>query len=85
VLCAPFRHPSVVAKMASTIDLLSGGRVDLGLGAGWLKDEFERFGYEFGSVRDRFGVLEEDLETSARSSRRVRRAFEAADSSSATR
>jgi probable F420-dependent oxidoreductase len=62
VLCAPFRHPSVVAKMASTIDLLSGGRVDLGLGAGWLKEEFERFGYEFGSVRERFGVLEEDLE-----------------------
>lgn len=62
VVCAPFRHPSVLAKMASTIDLLSGGRVDLGIGAGWLEEEFERFGYEFGTVGERFGVLEEDLE-----------------------
>ncbi len=62
VLCAPFRHPSIVAKMASTIDLLSGGRVDLGIGAGWLQEEFERFGYEFGTVGDRFGILQEDLE-----------------------
>lgn len=62
VLCAPFRHPSIVAKVASTIDLLSGGRVDLGIGAGWLKEEFERFGYEFGTVGERFDVLEEDLE-----------------------
>lgn len=62
VLCAPFRHPSVLAKMASTIDLLSGGRLDLGIGAGWLEEEFERFGYGFGTVGERFGVLEEDIE-----------------------
>lgn len=62
VLCAPFRHPCVVAKMASTIDLLSGGRVDLGIGAGWLEEEFERFGYEFATVGERFDILAEDLE-----------------------
>ena len=62
VLCAPFRHPAVLAKMAATIDLLSGGRLDLGLGAGWLEDEFAAFGYPFGSVGERFAALEETLE-----------------------
>lgn len=62
VLCAPFRHPAVLAKTAATIDLLSGGRLDLGLGAGWLEDEFAAFGYPFGSVGERFGALEETLE-----------------------
>jgi len=62
VLCAPFRHPAMLAKMAATIDLLSNGRLDLGLGAGWLEDEFTAFGYEFGSVGERFAVLEETLE-----------------------
>jgi len=41
VLCAPFRHPALTLKMAVTIDRLSGGRLDLGLGAGWLKAEFD--------------------------------------------
>ena len=62
VLCAPFRHPAIVAKMAATIDLLSGGRLDLGLGAGWLEDEFTAFGYPFGTVGERFAALEETLE-----------------------
>jgi probable F420-dependent oxidoreductase len=62
VLCAPFRHPAVLAKMAATIDLLSDGRLDLGLGAGWLEDEFAAFGYPFGSVGERFAALEETLE-----------------------
>ncbi len=61
VLGAPFRHPSLLAKMAATIDVVSGGRLDLGLGAGWFADEFEAFGYPFGSVGDRFGSLEETL------------------------
>lgn len=62
VLCAPFRHPAVVAKMANTLDRISAGRLDLGVGAGWLEDEFAAFGYEFGTVGERFGSLRETLE-----------------------
>jgi probable F420-dependent oxidoreductase len=62
VLCAPLRHPAVLAKMAVTIDRISGGRLDLGLGAGWLGEEFAAFGYAFGSVGERFALLEETLE-----------------------
>jgi alkanesulfonate monooxygenase SsuD/methylene tetrahydromethanopterin reductase-like flavin-dependent oxidoreductase (luciferase family) len=40
VLCAAFRHPALLAKEVAAIDLLSGGRLDLGLGAGWLAEEF---------------------------------------------
>jgi F420-dependent oxidoreductase-like protein len=61
VLCAGFRHPALLAKSAVTVDLLSGGRLDLGLGAGWLEDEYRAFGYEFGDVGDRFEILEETL------------------------
>jgi probable F420-dependent oxidoreductase len=62
VLCAPFRHPALLARAATSIDLLSGGRLDLGLGAGWLAEEFEAFGYEFGTVGERFTVLEDTLD-----------------------
>ena len=41
VLCSPFRHPALVAKMATTIDGISGGRLDLGVGAGWMQEEFD--------------------------------------------
>lgn len=61
VLCAPFRHPAILAKTASAIDLLSGGRLDLGLGAGWYREEFEAFGVPFGTVGERFVILEESL------------------------
>jgi probable F420-dependent oxidoreductase len=61
VFCAPFRHPAIVAKAAATIDQLSGGRVEIGLGAGWLEQEFEAFGYRFGSVGDRFDALDDAL------------------------
>ena len=61
VLCAPFRHPSLLAKMATTLDGISGGRFDLGVGAGWLADEFDAFGFRFGSVGERFASLEETL------------------------
>lgn len=61
VLGAPFRHPSIVAKMAATIDGISGGRLDLGVGAGWLEEEFTAFGYRYGSVGERFDALEETL------------------------
>jgi F420-dependent oxidoreductase-like protein len=63
VLSAPFRHPAVLAKAVTTLDLLSGGRFELGIGAGWYEDEFRAFGYGFGTAGERFALLEEALET----------------------
>ena len=62
VLCAPFRHPSNLAKMAATIDQLSGGAARSRIGAGWLEQEFSAFGYPFGTVGERFEALEETLQ-----------------------
>ena len=62
VLCAAFRHPALLARAAASIDLLSGGRLDLGLGAGWMREEFDAFGYPFGEIGERFAALEETLE-----------------------
>ncbi|HJS25509.1 MAG TPA: LLM class flavin-dependent oxidoreductase [Actinomycetota bacterium] len=61
VLSAGFRHPAVLAKSATAIDRLSGGRLELGMGAGWFEQEYEAFGYEFGTVGERFELLEETL------------------------
>jgi alkanesulfonate monooxygenase SsuD/methylene tetrahydromethanopterin reductase-like flavin-dependent oxidoreductase (luciferase family) len=61
VLSAAFRHPAIVGKSATALDRLSGGRLDLGLGAGWLAEEFAAFGYGFGTVGERFALLEETL------------------------
>jgi probable F420-dependent oxidoreductase len=61
VLSAGFRHPAVVAKTVTAIDRLSNGRVELGLGAGWFSDEYEAFAYGFGSVGERFALLEETM------------------------
>jgi probable F420-dependent oxidoreductase len=47
VLCVPFRNPALTAKMATTLDEVSGGRLTLGLGCGWHQPEFDAFGYEF--------------------------------------
>jgi probable F420-dependent oxidoreductase len=47
VLCAAFRHPALLAKAATSISLVSGGRLDLGLGAGWLAEEFEALNVPF--------------------------------------
>lgn len=62
VLGAGFRHPAMVAKSAVTIDHLSGGRLELGLGAGWYEDEYRAFGYDFGTPGRRFSILEESVE-----------------------
>src|SRR5713226_9245981 len=59
VLCTPFRNPAVLAKMATTLDEVSGGRLTLGLGAGWHQPEFDAFGVPFDHRASRF---EEALE-----------------------
>src|SRR5882672_4920693 len=45
VLCGPFRHPALLAKMASTLDVISNGRLDLGIGWGSVPDELRRYGF----------------------------------------
>lgn len=59
ILLAPLRQPVVLAKAAATVDVLSGGRLDLGLGAGWFEPEFEAAGAK---VDERFARLEEAIE-----------------------
>lgn len=57
-----FRLPSVLAKAATTVDRISGGRVDLGIGAGWWEEEHRTHGFPFPSTNERFEMLEEQLE-----------------------
>jgi F420-dependent oxidoreductase-like protein len=59
---ATFRHPAVLAKSAVTVDHISGGRVELGMGAGWMEAEHERFGFPFPPTRVRMAMLSEQLE-----------------------
>src|SRR5207247_2757451 len=59
---ATFRHPSVLARSAATADEISGGRVTLGMGAGWQDREHEAYGFEFGTARERVARLAEQLE-----------------------
>ena len=54
-----YRHPAVVAKMAAQIDVVSGGRFILGLGAGWQEREHTAYGIPLGSIRERLDKLEE--------------------------
>jgi F420-dependent oxidoreductase-like protein len=61
VFCALFRNPGLLAKAAVTIDHLSGGRCELGIGAGWFEEEFRDFGYGFPSLGERLDQLEEAL------------------------
>ena len=62
VFCALFRNPGLLAKAAVTIDHISGGRAELGIGAGWFEEEFQDFGYEFPPLGKRIDQLEEALE-----------------------
>lgn len=57
-----YRQPGVLASMASTLDITSGGRLELGIGAGWNEEECDAFGIELGSLRERFDRFEEGLE-----------------------
>ena len=54
VACTSFRNPALLAKMADTLDEVSGGRLILGLGAGWHQPEFDAFGYPWDHLVGRF-------------------------------
>jgi len=58
----PYRHPAVLAKMAATFDVFSGGRLDLGLGAGWNQEEASAYGIPLLPLRERFDQFEEACE-----------------------
>ena len=61
-----FRYPSVLAHMAATLDWSSGGRLEVGLGAGWSQEECDSFGIPLGTVGERMGRFEESVEAIVR-------------------
>lgn len=60
--CSPYRNPGLTAKIASSLDVISGGRVEFGIGAGWYEHEFVGYGYDFLPAKDRIAVLQETVE-----------------------
>jgi F420-dependent oxidoreductase-like protein len=60
--CMGYRNPAYLAKVAATIDVVSGGRVDMGTGAGWTEQEWRAYGYGFPAGRDRLGMLDEGVQ-----------------------
>jgi F420-dependent oxidoreductase-like protein len=66
VICTGFRNPALTAKMASTIDVISGGRFELGIGAGWKEEEWLAYGYGFPTIGERLGALRDHLEVIVR-------------------
>jgi F420-dependent oxidoreductase-like protein len=59
VYSAGYRHPAVLANAAATLDQVAGGRIVLGLGAGWLQGEYDAYGLRFGPAAERLRMLEE--------------------------
>ena len=66
VICNGFRNPALTAKMASTLDTISGGRMELGIGAGWKRDEWLAYGFGFPETRVRLAMLHDALEVVSR-------------------
>lgn len=66
VICTAFRNPALTAKMISTLDAISGGRMELGIGAGWKRDEWLAYGYGFPETKERLARLADDLEVITR-------------------
>ncbi|MCP4434864.1 MAG: LLM class F420-dependent oxidoreductase [Actinomycetia bacterium] len=62
----PYRHPSVLANMAATVDVISGGRLELGLGAGWNQEESNALGIDLPPLKERFDRFDEGLEVITR-------------------
>ena len=66
VICTAFRNPALTAKMISTMDSISAGRMELGIGAGWKRDEWLAYGYGFPETKERLERLGDDLEVISR-------------------
>ena len=66
VICNGFRNPALTAKMAATLDTISGGRFELGIGAGWKREEWLAYGYGFPETRVRLAMLHDALEVVTR-------------------
>jgi F420-dependent oxidoreductase-like protein len=64
---ATFRHPSVLAKLVTSADQISGGRIEPGMGTGWLEEEHRAYGFPFPPMKERMERLEEQLEIVTRS------------------
>ena len=62
VTCNSYRSPAILAKIASTVDVVSGGRLEFGIGAGWFRDEYEAYGIPFLSAAIRIEQLDEAVE-----------------------
>ena len=60
--CMAYRNPAYLAKVAATIDIISGGRVEMGIGAGWYEHEWRAYGYGFPSAGERLGALDEGVQ-----------------------
>ena len=66
VICTAFRNPALTAKMIGTVDVISGGRMELGIGAGWKEDEWRAYGYGFPDTKTRLATLADHLEVITR-------------------
>lgn len=62
VTCNSYRNPSLLSKMIATLDIISNGRAEVGLGAGWYQEEYLSYGYEFPSNVTRISQLDESLQ-----------------------
>lgn len=62
VTCNGYRHPALLAKMASTLDVLSHGRLDFGIGAGWYEHEYRAYGYDYPDAPERLRYLREAVQ-----------------------
>src|SRR5438067_10431446 len=60
--CTGYRNPAYLAKVAATVDAVSGGRVEMGIGGGWYEHEWRAYGYGFPKVGERLGRLREGVE-----------------------